>query len=315
MGCATFPKSSSKLPPDILIVLDASGSMNEDQTNTSCGNQGCGATSKWALMVPAINQVVTDTQTEVNWGLKFFADSGSCGVNNNAAVPIAAMNRDRDSDRHHRPHVCERRRVERQLDADARRRERRGHLPQRRWRRRIRTPSSSCWRRTASRTVRHRAAVGRRLAGRDRRGHRRGDGRYPDVRRRHRDRRRHGRDDAELDGGRGRLPAGGRGDAVLRCVGYGRVRRGVAHAGRDGDDLPVLDSDAADDRRHDQPRGHPGHRRHRNAPDTTIPQDATNGWTYTDTTHTSITLHGSSCDAVTAGTITTVTIVFNCHVP
>ena len=77
MGCATFPKSSSKLPPDILIVLDASGSMNEDATNTSCGNRGCGATSKWALMMPAINQVVTDTQTEVNWGLKFFADSGA----------------------------------------------------------------------------------------------------------------------------------------------------------------------------------------------------------------------------------------------
>jgi len=91
MGCATFPKSSSKLPPDIRIVLDASGSMNEDSTNTACGNQGCGATSKWALMVPAINQVVTDTQMDVNWGLKFFADSGSCGVNNNAAVPIAGM--------------------------------------------------------------------------------------------------------------------------------------------------------------------------------------------------------------------------------
>ena len=102
VGCATFPKSSSKLPPDILIVLDASGSMNEDQTNTSCGNQGCGATSKWALMVPAINQVVTDTQMEVNWGLKFFADSGSCGVNNNAAVPVAADDRDRDRDRRSR---------------------------------------------------------------------------------------------------------------------------------------------------------------------------------------------------------------------
>ena len=94
MGCATFPKSSSKLPPDILIVLDASGSMNEDATNTSCGNAGCGATSKWALMMPAINQVVSDTQTEVNWGLKFFADMGStCGVSpNTVAVNIAPNN-------------------------------------------------------------------------------------------------------------------------------------------------------------------------------------------------------------------------------
>src|SRR5678815_4776331 len=74
------------------IALDASGSMNDDATNTSCGNMGCGAMSKWALMTPAINQVVTDTQAEVNWGLKFFADSGSCGVNNNAAVPVAVNN-------------------------------------------------------------------------------------------------------------------------------------------------------------------------------------------------------------------------------
>ena len=44
-----------------------------------------------------------------------------------------------------------------------------------------------------------------------------------------------------------------------------------------------------------------------------IPQDANNGWTYSDNTHTSITLNGSACAAVEAGTITNVTIVFNCH--
>jgi hypothetical protein len=43
-------------------------------------------------MMPAINMVVNDTQAEVNWGLKLFADSGSCGVNNNAQVPIAPNN-------------------------------------------------------------------------------------------------------------------------------------------------------------------------------------------------------------------------------
>jgi hypothetical protein len=48
--------------------------------------------------------------------------------------------------------------------------------------------------------------------------------------------------------------------------------------------------------------------------DAPIPQDANNGWTYSDTTHTAITLHGSSCDAVMAGTTTTVTIIFNCHI-
>jgi hypothetical protein len=91
MQCAAVEMPSAKLPPDILIVFDASGSMNEDAMNMSCQG-GCGANSKWALMVPALNTVVSQTETEVNWGLKFFADSGSCGVNNNAAVPIATMN-------------------------------------------------------------------------------------------------------------------------------------------------------------------------------------------------------------------------------
>ena len=91
--CGAFDKPSSKLPPDILIVQDASGSMNQDKDNMTCMN-GCGAASKWALMIPAINQVVAETQGEVNWGLKLFADTDStCGVSpNNVAVPIAANN-------------------------------------------------------------------------------------------------------------------------------------------------------------------------------------------------------------------------------
>ena len=54
MECGSREMPSSKLPPDILIVLDASGSMDEDATNTLL-HRGCGATSKWALMTPAIN--------------------------------------------------------------------------------------------------------------------------------------------------------------------------------------------------------------------------------------------------------------------
>jgi len=104
MSCANVDMPSTKLPPDVLIVQDASGSMNQDPTNATCQG-GCGAMSKWALMIPAINQVVMDTQAEVNWGLKLFADmGGQCGVNattvavniaanNAAAVQMALMNR------------------------------------------------------------------------------------------------------------------------------------------------------------------------------------------------------------------------------
>src|SRR6185295_8763172 len=44
----------------------------------------------------------------------------------------------------------------------------------------------------------------------------------------------------------------------------------------------------------------------------TIPQDASNGWTYTDATMKAILLHGAACDAWQAKLITGVTIVFHC---
>jgi hypothetical protein len=93
MNCREVPQPLAKLPPDILIIQDASGSMNNDISDTNCGNNGCGATSKWAQMTPAINMVVSATQGDVNWGLKFFADTdAACGVGNGVAVPIAANN-------------------------------------------------------------------------------------------------------------------------------------------------------------------------------------------------------------------------------
>jgi von Willebrand factor type A domain len=54
---------------------------------------GCGANSKWAQITAAINNVVSQTDTTVNWGLKFFADKdATCGVNPGVAVPVAPMN-------------------------------------------------------------------------------------------------------------------------------------------------------------------------------------------------------------------------------
>lgn len=78
------------LPPDILIVQDRSGSMDDDKNDAKCNGGGCGAMSKWALVTAAINQVVSSTDTTVNWGLKFFADADAqCGVNAGVAVPVA----------------------------------------------------------------------------------------------------------------------------------------------------------------------------------------------------------------------------------
>jgi hypothetical protein len=94
--CGQQIHEATKLPPDILIVLDRSGSMDNDVNDKGCNGKqsgNCGTSSKWGLMTPALKQVVAATETTVNWGLKFFADPGntSCSVNNGASVPIGAM--------------------------------------------------------------------------------------------------------------------------------------------------------------------------------------------------------------------------------
>jgi hypothetical protein len=92
MNCAAVPQPVAKLPPDILLILDKSGSMNDSADGTCTGN--CGANSKWNQMTGAITQVLTTTDMGVNWGLKFFTSPGGgmCTVNNGADVPIAANN-------------------------------------------------------------------------------------------------------------------------------------------------------------------------------------------------------------------------------
>jgi hypothetical protein len=93
-NCGARDKPAARLPPDILLVYDASGSMNENIMNMSCGGAGCGAESKWAIMAPAVNQAVMQTQNDVNWGLKFFASNNDCTVNANANVTVGPMRAD-----------------------------------------------------------------------------------------------------------------------------------------------------------------------------------------------------------------------------
>jgi hypothetical protein len=321
VGCATFPKSSSKLPPDVLVILDASGSMNEDSTNTSCGNNGCGATSKWALMTPAINQVVNDTQMDVNWGLKFFADMGNtCGVNaatvavniaTNNAMPIATAITGRTTN----------------TGAGM------GGVANG-----SRTPTRAAM----NAGVTYLTALGMTepnpkfiVLATD------GSPNCPAT----------GSSDADDSPGAiaavaaaktagiptfvvGIATSGGTAETTLNsmAVAGGYPQMGAAtqyYAVSDTAGFAAVlrtlvgmvttcqfsiptppTTDGTTSREDIQVTGGTG-----TPPDTTIAPDATNGWTYTDNSHTSITLHGSSCDAVTAGTITTVTIIFNCHVP
>jgi len=79
------------VPPDVLIVQDKSGSMNNDDNDSSCNN-GCGTNSKWSQMSAALTQVVTNTDSQINWGLKFFSDNNACDASGAPVVGVGSNN-------------------------------------------------------------------------------------------------------------------------------------------------------------------------------------------------------------------------------
>jgi len=101
-GCGVAA-AATPLAPDILILLDRSGSMANDVNDLSCqatdpitgaATTDCGPSSKWALTTPVIDQVVAASESSVNFGLKFFADPGnnSCSVSNGVQVALGPHN-------------------------------------------------------------------------------------------------------------------------------------------------------------------------------------------------------------------------------
>jgi hypothetical protein len=97
-NCGTKTQSAKMIPPDIMIVMDRSLSMTNDVNDRPCTggtgtNGNCGANSKWEIVVPVINQVVAGTDAKVNWGMFYLGDEPAmCGVATAPVVPIAAMN-------------------------------------------------------------------------------------------------------------------------------------------------------------------------------------------------------------------------------
>src|SRR5579872_3620302 len=75
-GVKTF--TLNKVPPDLMIVLDKSGSMNQLPDGSPCVTAACA--SKWTQMTAAINQVLMSTENSIRWGIDFFPADGSCAV-------------------------------------------------------------------------------------------------------------------------------------------------------------------------------------------------------------------------------------------
>jgi hypothetical protein len=98
-NCGQTSVSVTPVPPDILIVQDRSLSMTDNTMDKSCdggtmaGNGNCGATSKWSQVIAALNQVVQQTETKVNWGLIFLgAEPTECGAATTPVVPVGPSN-------------------------------------------------------------------------------------------------------------------------------------------------------------------------------------------------------------------------------
>jgi len=97
-------RTAAPLPADVLILLNRSASMANDIEDRSCTSidpatggaslSDCGPNSKWALVTPAIQRMLSASDGAVNWGLKLFADPGdaSCSVSATVQVPPAAGN-------------------------------------------------------------------------------------------------------------------------------------------------------------------------------------------------------------------------------
>jgi von Willebrand factor type A domain len=84
----TLVSVQSPPPPEILILQDRSLSMNNGSDDQSCPG-GCGASSKWSQASTAIENLVTATQATVKWGLSFCGDGGVCDATAVAKVGFA----------------------------------------------------------------------------------------------------------------------------------------------------------------------------------------------------------------------------------
>jgi hypothetical protein len=74
-GCPP-PTPAERAPADILIALDTSASMN-DAVDGPCAG-GCGTRSKWSVALSGIDAVLDSGNPSVNWGLELVGAGATC---------------------------------------------------------------------------------------------------------------------------------------------------------------------------------------------------------------------------------------------
>lgn len=89
-NCGSTRNPTSRVPPDLLLVFDRSGSMSADPaTGRNCMPVAT-CPSKWNQATAAVGMAVANSQATIRWGLKMFSSTGNgCAVMPGAEVPIA----------------------------------------------------------------------------------------------------------------------------------------------------------------------------------------------------------------------------------
>ena len=81
--------------PDVLILLDVSGSMSDLLDGTHCTDSTCADGSKWSLVKTALAAALPPYDGNINWGLKLFATpapSNACSVSSSVEIAPALAN-------------------------------------------------------------------------------------------------------------------------------------------------------------------------------------------------------------------------------
>jgi hypothetical protein len=84
-NCVETRQLTAKLVPDVMIVLDTAASMN-NTIGDPCVS--CGTTSKWQMAVEGIDAAIDATGTQVNWGLSFIASAADACDAGGVTVPL-----------------------------------------------------------------------------------------------------------------------------------------------------------------------------------------------------------------------------------
>ena len=89
-NCGQTSVPIAPLPPDVLIVQSKALSMADGWDDQPCQG-GCGANSKWSQTSGAVTAVVAATDSTINWGLDFYGVS-ACGTTSTPYVALGPMN-------------------------------------------------------------------------------------------------------------------------------------------------------------------------------------------------------------------------------